>query len=95
MLADETVYDIILLDISLNQNRDSGRLNGMKHDMKNYIADMDAFDLNIILNNALNNALEACRRQKEGKMQGTVISAISTRIFWNGAVTIMMVPYSG
>lgn len=28
---------------------------------------MDAFDLSIILNNALNNALEACRRQKEGR----------------------------
>ena len=29
LLADETAYDIILLDISLNQNWDSGRLNGM------------------------------------------------------------------
>lgn len=29
LLADETAYDIILLDISLNQNRNSGRLNGM------------------------------------------------------------------
>ena len=28
---------------------------------------MDAFDLSIIINNALNNALEACRRQKEGR----------------------------
>ena len=28
---------------------------------------IDAFDLSIILNNALDNALEACKRQKEGK----------------------------
>ena len=28
---------------------------------------MDAFDLSIIINNSLNNALEACRRQKEGR----------------------------
>lgn len=77
-------------------------IRGMKHDMKNYIADidalmkeesgkhsdqtalkqyldsmqtsfflpvlnMDSFDLSIIINNALDNALEACRRQKEGR----------------------------
>lgn len=28
---------------------------------------IDAFDLSIIINNALDNALEACKRQKEGK----------------------------
>ncbi len=28
---------------------------------------MDSFDLSIIINNALDNALEACRRQKEGR----------------------------
>lgn len=28
---------------------------------------MDAFDLSIIINNALNNALEACRRQKRAE----------------------------
>lgn len=27
---------------------------------------IDAFDLSIIINNALDNALEACKRQKEG-----------------------------